>query len=77
MSERRAVKMAIPDKFRHFYAVLYQRRPKKMSENAERPARSGRGSGEKERPTTSSVRSGRAHSHGACVDAGIVHEFKL
>ena len=20
---------------------------------------------------------GRAHSHGACVDAGIVHEFKL
>ena len=28
-----------------------------MSENAERPARSGRGSGQKERPTASSVRS--------------------
>ena len=27
-----------------------------MSENAERPARSGRGSGQKERPTASSVR---------------------
>ena len=26
-----------------------------MSENAERPARSGRGTGEKERPTASSV----------------------
>ena len=59
MSESRVVKMAILDKFKQFYAVLYQRRPKKMSENAERPARSGRGSGEKERPTTSSVRSGR------------------
>ena len=41
-----------------------------MSENAERPARSGRGTGEKERPTASSVlfpaaerarRSGRPH----------------
>ena len=28
-----------------------------MSENAERPAKSGRGSGQKERPTASSVRS--------------------
>ena len=77
MSESRAVKMAILDNFGMILEVLYQRRPKKMSENADRPARSGRGTGEKERPTTSSVRSGRAHSHGACVDAGIVHEFKL
>ena len=40
MSENRAVKMAILDKFRLFLIVLYQRSPKKMSENAERPARS-------------------------------------
>ena len=55
MSESRAVEMAILDNFRQFSAVLYQRRPKKMSENAERPARSGRESGEKERPTASSA----------------------
>ena len=45
MSENRAVKTAILDKFRQILVVLYQRRPKKMSANAERPARSGRGSG--------------------------------
>ncbi|MBR7062162.1 MAG: hypothetical protein IKI42_03930, partial [Clostridia bacterium] len=43
MSESRAVKVAILDKFRQILVVLYQRRSKKMSENAERPARSGRG----------------------------------
>ena len=43
MSESRAVKVAILDKFRQKLVVLYQRCPKKMSENAERPARSGRG----------------------------------
>ena len=40
MSESRTVKMAILDKFRLFLIVLYQRSPKKMSENAERPAKS-------------------------------------
>ena len=57
MSKSRVVKMAILDKFRHLLVFLYQRRPKKMSENAERPAKSGRGSGQKERPTTSCVSS--------------------
>ena len=47
MSESHAVKVAILDKFRQILVVLYQRRAKKMSENAERPARSGRGSGKK------------------------------
>ena len=55
MSESRAVEVAILDKFRQILVVLYQRRAKKMSENAERPARSGRGSGEKERPTATSM----------------------
>ena len=55
MSECRAVKVAILDKFRQKLVVLYQRCPKKMSENAERPARSGRGTDEKERPTFPSV----------------------
>ena len=59
MSESRAVKMAILDKSRQLLVVLYQRCPKKMSKNAERPASSGRGSGEKERPTATSVNSGR------------------
>ena len=49
--------MAILDKFGLILEVLYQRRPKKMSENARRPARSGRGTGEKERPTFPSVSS--------------------
>ncbi|MBQ3867733.1 MAG: hypothetical protein II789_04210, partial [Clostridia bacterium] len=49
--------VAILDKFRQILAVLYQRRPKKMSENAERPAKSGRGSGQKERPTFPSASS--------------------
>ena len=57
MSESKTAKKAILDKFRQILVFLYQRRPKKMSENAERPAKSGRGSGQKERPTASSVRS--------------------
>ena len=55
MSESHAVKVAILDKIRQIIVVLYQRRAKKMSENAERRARSGRGSGQKERPILSSV----------------------
>ena len=57
MSESKTAKKAILDKFRQILVFLYQRRPKKMSENAERPAKSGRGSGQKERPTTSCVSS--------------------
>ena len=57
MSEIQAAGGAILDKIKQILVVLYQRRSKKMSENAERPARSGRGSGEKERPTASSVSS--------------------
>ena len=73
MSENRAAGRAILDKFEQILVVLYQRCLKKMSENAERPARSrprigsegaadrlervvpGRRSGQKERPTASSV----------------------
>ena len=57
MSESKTAKKAILDKFRQILVFFYQRRPKKMSENAERPAKSGRGSGKKERPTAPSVRS--------------------
>ena len=51
MSESQAAGGAILDKLRQILVVLYQRRSKKMSEIAERPANPGRGSGEKERPT--------------------------
>ena len=57
MSKSRVVKMAILDKFRQLLVFLYQRCAKKMSENAERPARSGRGWSQKERPTFPSVSS--------------------
>ena len=61
MSESKTAKKAILDKFRQILVFLYQRCPKKMSENAERPARSGRGSCEKVRPTTS-IRRRTIHS---------------
>ena len=39
-----------------------------MSENAERPARSGRGTGEKERPTASSVLIRPRNGRGGAAD---------